>query len=231
MAPQHIRKRSVPFGDFRRAFIGDVVLAIRRTPECFHFLDAQVLDVGVRRGRAAREGGCSEDGNAGLRSELAVQLAYPQSQLYHVMEENETPRVIARKFGLALADVLTANAHLCQDEAQLQPHSKLRKGTEIALPPFPESLHTEATAKMATNGIIAPGCVPHATSQSAVCYGVHWDLEYLVQYLHGGHDECGSKEWLRPELIFQTHAARIVVPVPCAAGACSRAAPTKVRAV
>ena len=162
--PQHMRRRSRPFGHHRRAYIGDVVLALRRAPKGFQFLDAQVLDVANRRRQAAST---AEDGIAGLRSELHVQLAYPISQLYNVMEENETPRMIAKKFGLPLAGILAENVHLCDDE--IQAHSKLRKGTEMVLPDFPEASGTEQSASTGRGG-----------DES------HWDLEYLVQYLHGG---------------------------------------------
>ena len=199
--PQHIRLRSVPYGNHQRAIIGDVVLALRRAPKTLQFLDAQVIDVALRRGKATT--GAAE-GIATMRSGLPVQLAYPISQLYYVMEENETPRVIARKFGLPLADILAANTHLCENE--IQSHSKLRKGTEIVLPDFPQATDTEANG----TDLVRKGISSSSTATSTI---THWDVEYLVQYLHGGVT-CGALEWLRPELIFQTRKERTVIPVP-----------------
>jgi hypothetical protein len=206
--PQHVRQRSVPFGHHRRAFIGDVVLALRRTTKFFYFLDAQVLDVASRRTRVAVS---DAQGVAGKRSDFHVPLAYPASQLYSVMEENETPRIIARKFGLALPDVLAANAHLCQDE--IQSRSKLRKGTVMVLPPFPEALDSELGTNAGKN-LLDDYSGGASFSSSATAGLSHWDLEYLVEYLHGGQ-ACGAREWLRPELLFQTRRARVVVSVPC----------------
>jgi hypothetical protein len=182
--PQHMRKRSQPFGHHQRAYIGDVVLALRRAPKGYQFLDAQVLDVANRRRRAALT---AEEGIAGLRSELQVQLAYPPSQLYNVMEENETPRMIARKFGLPLAGILAANTHLCDDEVQA--HSKLRKGTEMVLPDFPEACDTEASWCKGTRG----------STETRWEASFHWDLEYLVQYLHGGQTWLGILYRLKPK--------------------------------
>jgi hypothetical protein len=191
--PKHVRQRSLPFGHHKRAHIGDIVVACRRAAKSFHFLDAEVLDVAPRHSRPG-------EGLAEKRSGLAVQLAYPVSQMYEVVEENETPRMIARKFGLALADLLAVNAHLSQDG--IQSHSKLRKGTEITLPPFPaEAMDGEAKLK--------------AQDGEAACWRArsHWDLEYLVQYMHGGQ-ACGAVEWIGPELVFETRAQRVLVAVP-----------------
>jgi len=182
--PQHMRKRSQPFGHHQRAYIGDVVLALRRAPKGYQFLDAQVLDVANRRRRAAWT---AEEGIAGLRSELQVQLAYPPSQLYNVLEENETPRMIARKFGLPLAGILAANTHLCDDEVQA--HSKLRKGTEMVLPDFPQASDTEASSCKGTRG----------STETGGEASFHWDLEYLVQYLHGGQTWLGILCRLKPK--------------------------------
>ena len=192
VSQKHVRQRSMPYGHHKRAQIGDTVLACRRAAKSFHFLDAEVLDVASRRSS-------SGEGLAGRRSDLPVQLAYPITQLYEVMEENETPRVIARKFGLDLADLLAANKHLSQDE--IHSHSKLRRGTEIVLPPFLEAAETEAAFKR------------HKASHSLTLDGSHWELEYLVQYMHGGQ-ACGAVEWLCPELIFEIREQRVVVPVP-----------------
>ena len=202
--PQHLRLRAVPFGHDRRAAIGDVVLALRRAPKLFRFLDAQVVDVAIRRAQPGSEA----EGVSAKRSMLAVQLAYPISQRYTVVEENETPRIISKKFGLPLLDILHANQHLCEG-SEIQSHSKLRKGTEITLPPFPESPDTEAGGLSLKNRS-------------------HWDLEYLVQYLHGSN-ACGAREWLRPELIFQTRSSRIVVPAP-ASGVAQAASPAPTKA-
>jgi len=218
--PQHMRQRSVPFGHHRRAFSGEVVLALRRAPKLFQFLDAQVVDVALRRGAAAA--GSSGEGIAQHRSNLPVELAYPLSQLYDVIQENETPRTIARKFGLPLADLLAANTH----KAEIQSHSKLRKGTEIVLSPFPDALDAAANISPANilgdRHVFAPTC-PLAPAHS------HWDLEYLVQYLHGGQ-VCGAREWLRPELIFQTHTARVVMQVGQQGGVVHAGAPAPTKA-